>query len=178
MAADLVTRLLLQNADFDRQLKESKKQVENFEKGINVMKSSLGAVAATLGLAMGANEAFNRVISSSQTLGDKYASTMESVKRVTEEFFYAVGSGDLSTFTGGLRDLIDLAKEAYNAMDQLGNVNISSSYFDAKYGAAMAEARMQATNKNASAADRNAGFEKWKQALSDQAGVNEAKSSV
>lgn len=178
MAADLVTRLLLQNADFDRQLKESKKQVENFEKGINVMKSSLGAVAATLGLAMGANEAFNRVMSSSQTLGDKYASTMESVKRVTEEFFYAVGSGDLSTFTGGLRDLIDLAKEAYNAMDQLGNVNISSSYFDAKYGAAMAEAKLQAKNKTLTTEDREAGFAKWKQALSDQAGVNEAKSKA
>ena len=178
MAADLVTRLLLQNADFDRQLKESKKQVENFEKGINVMKSSLGAVAATFGLAMGANEAFNRVISSSQTLGDKYASTMESVKRVTEEFFYAVGSGDLSTFTGGLRDLIDLAKEAYNAMDQLGNVNISSSYFDAKYGAAMAEAKLQAKNKTLTTEDREAGFAKWEQALSDQAGVNEAKSKA
>ena len=175
MAADLVTRMLLQNADFDRQLKESKKQVENFEKGINVMKSSLGAVAATFGLAMGANEAFNRVISSSQTLGDKYASTMESVKRVTEEFFYAVGSGDLSTFTGGLRDLIDLAKEAYNAMDQLGNVNISSSYFDAKYGAAMAEAKLQAKNKTSTTEDREAGFAKWEQALSDQAGANDAK---
>ena len=175
MAADLVTRLLLQNADFDRQLKESKKQVENFEKGINAMKSSLGAVAATFGLAMGANEAFNRVISSSQTLGDKYASTMESVKRVTEEFFYAVGSGDLSTFTGGLRDLIDLAKEAYNAMDQLGNVNISSSYFDAKYGAAMAEAKLQAKNKTSTTEDREAGFAKWEQALSDQAGANDAK---
>lgn len=175
MAADLVTRLLLQNADFDRQLKESKKQVENFEKGINVMKSSLGAVAATLGLAMGANEAFNRVISSSQTLGDKYASTMESVKRVTEEFFYAVGSGDLSTFTGGLRDLIDLANEAYNAMDQLGNVNISSSYFDAKYGAAMAEAKLQAKNKTSTTEDREAGFAKWEQALSDQSGANDAK---
>lgn len=178
MAADLVTRLLLQNADFDRQLKESKKQVENFEKGINIMKSSLGTVAAAFGLAMGANEAFNRVISSSQTLGDKYASTMESVKRVTEEFFYAVGSGDLSTFTGGLRDLIDLAKEAYNAMDQLGNVNISSSYFDAKYGAAMAEAKLQAKNKTSTTEDREAGFAKWKQALSDQAGVNEAKSKA
>lgn len=175
MAADLVTRLLLQNADFDRQLKESKKQVENFEKGINIMKSSLGAVAATLGLAMGANEAFNRVMSSSQTLGDKYASTMESVKRVTEEFFYAVGSGDLSTFTGGLRDLIDLAKEAYNAMDQLGNVNISSSYFDAKYGAAMAEAKLQAKNKTSTTEDREAGFAKWEQTLSDQAGANDAK---
>lgn len=178
MAADLVTRLLLQNADFDRQLKESKKQVENFEKGINVMKSSLGTVATALGLAMGANEAFNRVMSSSQALGDKYASTMESVKRVTEEFFYAVGSGDLSTFTGGLRDLIDLAKEAYNAMDQLGNVNISSSYFDAKYGAAMAEAKLQAKNKTLTTEDREAGFAKWKQALSDQAGVNEAKSKA
>lgn len=178
MAADLVTRLLLQNADFDRQLKESKKQVENFEKGINVMKSSLGTVATALGLAMGANEAFNRVMSSSQALGDKYASTMESVKRVTEEFFYAVGSGDLSTFTGGLRDLIDLAKEAYNAMDQLGNVNISSSYFDAKYGAAMAEAKLQAKNKTLTTEDREAGFAKWEQALSDQAGVNEAKSKA
>lgn len=178
MAADLVTRLLLKNADFDRQLKESKKQVDNFKKGINVMKSSLGAVAATFGLAMGANEAFNRVMSSSQTLGDKYASTMESVKRVTEEFFYAVGSGDLSTFNGGLRDLIDLAKEAYNAMDQLGNVNISSSYFDAKYGAAMAEAKLQAKNKTLTAEDREAGFAKWEQALSDQAGVNEAKSKA
>ena len=175
MAADLVTRLLLQNADFDRQLKESKKQVENFEKGINVMKSSLGTVATALGLAMGANEAFNRVMSSSQALGDKYASTMESVKRVTEEFFYAVGSGDLSTFTGGLRDLIDLAKEAYNAMDQLGNVNISSSYFDAKYGAAMAEAKLQAKNKTSTTEDREAGFAKWEQALSDQAGANDAK---
>ena len=37
MPADLVTRLLLQNKDFDRRIKESAQQVQNFHKRIDAI---------------------------------------------------------------------------------------------------------------------------------------------
>ena len=121
---------------------------------------------------MTAGEAFNKVLNSSQTLGDMTASNMAALKTSVDEFFYSLGSGNLSNFLTGLGDMIDKAKEAYAALDQLGNTQISYGVFSAKSQSEIADAQYIAKNKFAPADQRNAAFDKWRITLQEQQAAN------
>lgn len=88
--------------------------------------------AGGLGVAMTVGEAFNKTLQSSQVLGDMTASTMQAAKESVDQFFYSIGNGEFSSFLSGLDEIIQKAKEAYAAMDQLGNTKISYGYFSSK----------------------------------------------
>ena len=155
MANDLVTRLLLNSTQFDNNIIKSTKQVQNFQGQAAKMRSGLGSLAkaftplaAGIGIAMSAQEAFNKVINSSQTLSDSYNKTMNQGKQVVNEFFYALGSGDFSNFTTGISTIIQLAGDAYESLDKLGNAKISFGYFNMKNQAAFAENEAIAKDKN------------------------------
>ena len=141
--SDIVTRLLLKTNDFDANLNKSKKNVNGFQSDIAKMSgvavSGVMKFAGVLGIAVTASEGFNKVMNSSQTLGDEYARTMDGLKGGVDQFFYSIGSGDWTPFMNGLSETIRLAREAYNAMDQLGNTKMSFSYFDAKNQAIVQE---------------------------------------
>ena len=141
--SDIVTRLLLKTNDFDANLNKSKKNVNAFQSDISKMSgvavSGVMKFAGVLGIAVTASEGFNKVMNSSQTLGDEYARTMDGLKGGVDQFFYSIGSGDWTPFMNGLTETIRLAREAYSAMDQLGNTKMSFSYFDAKNQATIQE---------------------------------------
>ena len=88
--------------------------------------------AGTIGVAVGAYEGFNKLMNSSQTLSDEYNRTIEGLKGTVDNFFYSIGSGDWTPFFYGLDETIRKAREAYNAMDQLGNTKMSYGYFNMK----------------------------------------------
>lgn len=149
--ADIITRLLLDTKNFDAKLDRSKSSVNSFQGGISNMAKTAGAgvlkFAGTLGIAMGAGEAFNRVLNSSQTLGDMTASNMAALKTSVDEFFYSLGTGTFDNFLSGLGSVIDKAKEAYSAIDQLGNTQISYGVYSAKNQSEIADAQYIAKNK-------------------------------
>jgi hypothetical protein len=174
--ADIITRLLLDTKNFDAKLDRSKSSVNSFQGGISNMAKTAGAgvlkFAGTLGIAMGAGEAFNRVLNSSQTLGDMTASNMAALKTSVDEFFYSLGSGEFSSFLSGLGDIIDKAKDAHSALDQLGNTKISHSYFSAENESKIAGAQYVAKNKFAPLEDRVKAFEDWRVGLQAQSEIN------
>lgn len=174
--ADIITRLLLDTKNFDAKLDRSKSSVNSFQGGISNMAKTAGAgvlkFAGTLGIAMGAGEAFNRVLNSSQTLGDMTASNMAALKTSVDEFFYSLGSGEFSSFLLGLGDIIDKAKDAHSALDQLGNTKISHSYFSAENESKIAGAQYVAKNKFAPLEDRVKAFEDWRVGLQAQSEIN------
>lgn len=170
--ADLVTRLLLNSSQFDNNIRQSTQQVQQFQQVGRNITATIGRFAGALGLAMTAGEAFNKVLNSSQTLGDMAASNMAALKTSVDEFFYSLGSGNLANFLTGLGDMIDKAKEAYAALDQLGNTQISFGVFSAKSQSEIADAQYIAKNKFAPADQRNAAFDKWRIALQEQQTAN------
>lgn len=176
--ADIITRLLLDTKNFDAKLEKSKSSVNGFQGGISGMAKTaglgIGKLAGALGLAMGAGEAFNKVLNSSQTLGDMTARNMAALKNSVDEFFYSLGSGNLSNFVNGLSDIIDKSKEAYNALDQLGNTQISYGIFSAANQTKISEGQYIAKNKFAPINERLSGFEMWNNALTSQKAANEA----
>lgn len=170
--ADLVTRLLLNSSQFDNNIRRSTQQVQQFQQVGRNITATIGRFAGVLGIAMTAGEAFNKVLNSSQTLGDMTASNMAALKTSVDEFFYSLGSGNLSNFLTGLGDMIDKTKEAYAALDQLGNTQISYGVFSAKSQSEIADAQYIAKNKFAPADQRNAAFDKWRITLQEQQAAN------
>lgn len=166
--SDAIVRLLLKTNDFDSNLKKSKNEISSFS---NFMSGAGGVVAkfaGGLGLAMTAGEAFNKVLQSSQTLGDMTASNMAALKTSVDEFFYSLGTGEFSGFLSGMNDIISKAKEAYAALDQLGNTQISYGVFSAKYQSEIADAQYMAKNKFAPDDQRRASFDTWRTRLEEQ----------
>ena len=85
--ADLVTRLLLNSSQFDNNIRRSTQQVQQFQQVGRNITATIGRFAGVLGIAMTAGEAFNKVLNSSQTLGDMTASNMAALKTSVDEFF-------------------------------------------------------------------------------------------
>ncbi|MDD3038255.1 hypothetical protein [Bacteroides sp.] len=163
--SDIVTRLLLKTNDFDANLEQSKKSVNNFQGGISNMAKSVGSsfmkVAGGIGLAVTAGEGFTKLLNSSQTLGDQTAAAMMSAKTGVDEFFYSLGSGDFTPFLSGMDDIIAKSKDAYGALDQLGNAEISFDYFQGKFDESIAKARLNAKNKQLESDEREKSFKDW-----------------
>lgn len=170
--SDIVTRLLLKTNDFDANLNKSKKNVNGFQSDIAKMSgvavSGVMKFAGVLGIAVTASEGFNKVMNSSQTLGDEYARTMDGLKGGVDQFFYSIGSGDWTPFMNGLSETIRLAREAYNAMDQLGNTKMSFSYFDAKNQAIVQEQITILKDKDSTEKQKKAARELLDKTLKDQ----------
>lgn len=170
--SDIVTRLLLKTNDFDANLNKSKKNVNGFQSDIAKMSgvavSGVMKFAGVLGIAVTASEGFNKVMNSSQTLGDEYARTMDGLKGGVDQFFYSIGSGDWTPFMNGLSETIRLAREAYNAMDQLGNTRMSFSYFDAKNQAIVQEQITILKDKDSTEEQKKAARELLDKTLKDQ----------
>ena len=170
--SDIVTRLLLKTNDFDANLNKSKKNVNGFQSDIAKMSgvAVLGVMkfAGVLGIAVTASEGFNKVMNSSQTLGDEYARTMDGLKGGVDQFFYSIGSGDWTPFMNGISETIRLAREAYNAMDQLGNTKMSFSYFDAKNQAIVQEQITILKDKDSTEEQKKAARKLLDKTLKDQ----------
>lgn len=175
--SDIVTRLLLKTNDFDANLEKSKKGVNNFQGGISDMAKSVGSsfmkVAGGIGLAISAGEGFNKVINSSQTLSDEYGRTMNGLKGIVDDFFYSIGSGDWSNFFNGLDDTIQKAREAYNAIDQLGNTKMSYGYFNMKNQAGIQEQITILKDKDSTEAQKEAARKAANKILEEQKEITE-----
>lgn len=167
------TTLIVDNGQFGQTLKESKKQVESFKSGISTAGASLVKFAGFLGAGVTAYEVFNNMMNSSQAISDAYGASIQSAKEATSSFFYSLSNGDWTPFLNGLQNTITLAKEAYAAMDQLGNTKMSYSYFDAKNQASLQDAMTILKDKNATEDQKKAAKEIAEKALKDQKEITE-----
>lgn len=169
--SDILTRLLLNTSDYDSKLRKAKGSTQEFGSMIGgKVAGMVGKFAAGIGVAMGGVEAFNKVMESTQTTGDLMRGTMHSLKTSVDEFFYSINKGNLSTFLANIGDIASKAKEAYGALDQLGNTQISYGVLNAKNQAAIAEAQYIAKNKFAPNAARVSAFGTWRDAILSEEG--------
>lgn len=166
--ANLITRLIMDASQYNGGLQKAQKGIDKFiDKNTTlsgVMTNAKGAItkmAGALGLAIGAAEVFNRVLNSSQELGDATAAALEGAKNSIDEFFYSLGSGDFTAFLNGLDDIISKSKDAYDALDQLGNTKISFDFYQSEFDEAIAKARLSAKNKQLDESERKKAFKAW-----------------
>lgn len=166
--SDILTRLLLNTGDYDTKLAKAKKSSGDFASEIGgKVAGMVGKFAAGIGVAMGGVEAFTKVVSSSQTAGDKYAETMAGMKRGVDEFFTALGTGDFTAFNSGLDGMVARAREAYRALDQLGNAQMSFDIAQALAQKSIQEGQLAAKNKFAPVDVAKGGFDTWRSGIDE-----------
>lgn len=158
--ADIVARLKLDNKDYEAKLDKAKKSTKKFSKdgggSVADMMGKFKGLAVAVAGSKAAMEVFNRVVQSSQTLGDKYTRVVEGMKSSVDQFFYSIGSGDWTAFFNGLDDVIAKSKAAATALDNLGTYDIALGYFRENYQTGFKESVAAAKYTKKSDADRKA----------------------
>ena len=151
--ADLITRLILDNKNFDGNLAKSTKEVQQFQKQINNMKnnfsSALGGITkfipqlAAIGSVAGVVKAgFDGINNSSQSFSDG----LDIIKRkigVTNDAFWGMvaNGGSLSNFINKLGELKKVAEQTSIALDKLGSAEMFSAK-QMEYWTAQAQAAL------------------------------------
>lgn len=167
--SDILSRLLLDTKQYDASLSKAKKGSNDFAgEVVGKLTGAVGKFAAGIGIAVGGVEAFNKMMDSTQTTGDLMRGTMNSLRRSVDEFFFSVNTGNLSGFISNLGEIASKARDAYGAIDQLGNTQISYGVFNARNQASIAEAQYLAKNKFAPTDVRINAFGTWAKALENE----------
>ena len=117
---------------FNKSMGSMIQKATGFNGSMTSLVGVVGKFAGGIGLAMSATEAFNKTIHSSQTLEDEFGRIQESVTSVVDNFFTSLANGDFSPFLNGIDSLINKARDAYDAMDDLWNMSQSFGVQNAK----------------------------------------------
>lgn len=147
MPTDLVTRLLLQNNQFEKNLEASKRKVGEFNSRIDKSKlsvgdfgskiSSIGAsslvkFAGGIGLAISAGEGLEKMMRSNQTTSDLFDNNINAAKDSVDAFFRSISTGDWTVFQEGILGTFDKLKNLSAMMDELADKKLSLGYIKAK----------------------------------------------
>lgn len=165
--ADLVTRILLNDKQFNDTLTKSKQQVSNFNQIGSVASGMVTKLAGALGLAAGAGATLNKTIQSVQSTGDAFNNSIGAAKGTVDQFFKSLATGDFSAFTNGLDAIYKKAFAAQAALDQLWNTQNSYSRAAKMAQASITEARADAYDPDLSKEERYKAIGAWKTAVTD-----------
>lgn len=137
---DMWVRLGLKKDGFDKGMDSVKK------KGVDALKGVAGAA----GVAMGAMEVFNRVVTANESNNDKWENTVRAMNNAVNEFFSALTSGDFSGFQDGLDGIARKARETAEALRQIEDAQTVYGLFSTENRAIFNENMVTLRNKNAS----------------------------
>ena len=126
--SDLVTRLILDNKQFNDNIAKSKQQTQQFAMVSTKITGTIGKFAGAIGLAMGGLEAMNKVIHSSQTLGDSWDNTINACKSTVDAFFQSLSTENWDAFNGGILRTIANMRELSALRDSLADAKLSMSF--------------------------------------------------
>ena len=161
-SGDMITKLLLDAKDFFNKIGKAKTDVKDFgEKGATAgdsMMKTFGKIAGVIAGAIASVQAFEKVIASSQALTDEWGRTMESANGILDNFVYGLANADFTSFSLGLDNLIQKAREMYDAYDQLANTIMSANFTTTLDQARYKELMVIAKDKNRTEEERQAAF--------------------
>lgn len=119
MAQSLV-KLTLESNQYERNLRNAQKQLNDFTRSIGINMKSLSGMAVAAGAVTGAMKVMKDAFFKSETALDEWGRTVESSKSLYSGFLSALNNSDISGFLGKMNDIVSAAREAYDAMDDLG----------------------------------------------------------
>lgn len=132
--SDILTRLLLDTKDYDSKLKRAKGSTQDFASSIGSKAAmAVGKFATGIGLAMGGMEAFNKVMQSSQTLGDNWNNTINACKGSVDVFFQSLATGNWDAFNGGLMQTIRNMRSVSAMQDMLADAKLTMGFDTKKF---------------------------------------------
>jgi uncharacterized protein (UPF0335 family) len=186
--ADLVTRIIADDRQFNDKIERSKKTVKGwsdetskagqasagFSKQLNALAGGgIAKLAGGFGLVATAGATFKKIIDSSQTSADKFDYAVEGAKTTVDQFFKSISMGDFTNFVNGLDDVYKRAKNARMELDQLWNTQLSFNIFGSEAQFQITSARARAKDRELSPEERRAAVKEWESAIEELRGYSE-----
>ena len=180
--ADVITRLKVDSSGFDKKIKDAQRSIDQFGlKGTEVgnrIKALSDALSLNVGsiskfsVAMAAAGAAIKVATdafkANEEMMDEWGRITESSRAIYDGFLNAINTGDISGYLSRIGEIRKAAREAYDAMDELGTFNAFNrnnlSAARAGFNQALADYR----TGNASKDDVTAAMENLKKQLADR----------
>lgn len=165
---------------------ESKQQTSSLSTVVNDLTGKLGLNIPKLGamsLAIGAvttalKVAKDAFFANEQSL-DEWGRTTESAKSLYQGFLNALNTGDISGYLSRINDIVNAARTAYDALDELGTYNafnqVNSSRNRQRFTNAIADYREGKGSKQEVQAAANAILKELGQTYQKQSAVYDAK---
>ncbi len=164
---DLVVRLLLDNATFEGNIRQSSKEVRKFreqvEKGTDILDNLTGGLvkgamkyASWGAAAAAAGKLVTDVYMSSEQAADEWRRIQTQCTEAYSFFVKSIESGSWSNFFGNLSKAIEDAAELYDKLDRLGSIKTNNSAAIAIVRNAIAEANRQLADKSITDEQRKA----------------------
>ncbi len=157
--ADLVTRIIAEDKQFNDKIERSKKQTKQFSDIGKAASGMMLKMAGAFGVAASATDAFRKIINSTQSNTDKFNSAIDQAKAGVDFFFDSIAVGDFGNFFKGLDGAIDRARELYDVMDTLGDMQAGWSDIENEYRTKINENIAAIYDTNTPLADRKAMIE-------------------
>ena len=132
--ADVITRLKVDSSGFDKKIKDAQRSIDQFGlKGTEVgnrIKALSDALSLNVGsiskfsVAMAAAGAAIKVATdafkANEEMMDEWGRITESSRAIYDGFLNAINTGDISGYLSRIGEIRKAAREAYDAMDELG----------------------------------------------------------
>ena len=160
--AELVTRLKLDDKQFNDNIRKSKQQIQQFQASAKAVGTALKTFSIMLIGVETAMDAFNKAVTASKGINDLYEESMRAAATSVNEFFYSITTGDFTFLSQGLSDIVDKARQAQKAITDLANTKISFGYFDSKWSSALEDAINRAKDLSLTEEERNKAIEEAK----------------
>lgn len=147
MASKYSVRLTADTKQHDQALKKSANEVYKYQQKVEKAKGGVMKFAGELAAAVVTIETFKKIMASTERTTDIFGSAMEQAKAATTGFFSTIANGNLGGFIESLKDLTKNAKEAYEALDNLGTDKMWGNRRLAAIDAQLADAKLENNTK-------------------------------
>ena len=166
--SDIVSRLLLDTKQYDASLGKAKKGSNDFANDVGgKLAGAVGKFAAGLGVAIGGVEAFNKLMGSSQTMGDKWNNTLNACKGTIDAFFFSLSSNNWSSFNQGLIQTIENMYQLSALKDQLSDARLSMGFEQRQFEREYVRLEGIIDDETKTKAERSAAFAEMQNLVAD-----------
>lgn len=132
---NIITRLIMDSAQYSGGLEKAQRSLDKYiEKNVsldNIGKNvigTIGKIASSIGLAVGAQQAFDKVMHSSQVTGDAFDNTMNACKGTVDAFFQSLSNGNWDTFRKGISGVLGDMYELSALRDSFNDAKLSMGF--------------------------------------------------
>lgn len=166
--SDIVSRLLLDTKQYDANLQKSKKGSNDFANDVaGKLSGAVAKFAAGIGVAVGGVEAFNKIMGSSQTLGDTWNNTINACKGTVDAFFMSISTNNWDVFNQGLIQTIENMYQLSALKDRLSDARLSMGFETRSFEREYVRLEGIIDNETKSKAERSAAFAEMQNLVAD-----------
>lgn len=133
-------KLGIESNEYEKQLRQAKRSWDEFTRGIGLSAGKFTAVSMAVGAVTGALKVAKDAFMSNEQAADEWGRTMQASQSLYEGFLQSLNGGRVDGFLSHMDDIVNAARAAYDALDELGTFNAFNQINMAKSRAGMMEA--------------------------------------